>query len=136
MNFFDSFNEFLRTQELGYVYESFSFTNDKGKEFTVCLSIEEVSPDLRPEERPRFDDVRKMLDYIKEHDGEWLAADVPSLRYVGYTNMRGEDHVTISLSSIKRTKHLLTEEERECLGSAMGRRKLIELLKGKKNEDN
>ena len=61
-DFYNAFVKFLETQKFDYVCERFGFTRGD-HEFRVYLSIEEdTEGTVLPEDRPRFDDIRKMLD--------------------------------------------------------------------------
>lgn len=127
--FYIAFVEFLKTHNFnGYVDESFGFKKGR-KEYDVSLRIE-GSPEMC-EEKPRFTSLRRMLNYIAKKGEDWIPADDPSVRLIGYNDVHG-DRVTISLTDVKRGGGSLTDEERKCLQTAKGREELIKLLRKKR----
>jgi hypothetical protein len=113
--FYVAFVEFLKTHNFGdYAEESFGLKKGR-KEYDVSLRIEESSEMCA--EKPRFTSLRRMLNYIAKNGEGWIAADNPSARLVGYTDIHG-DRVTISLTDVKRGGGSLTDEERKCLQGA------------------
>lgn len=135
-SFEDALIDLFKKYKVEYASEAFVVRiNDK--DCRVNLSVEEQN---WRNDKPRFETLKELFEYMKSKEGEWISSDNPCNipRLIGFVRELpngGGDYATVSLETARHTGNL-PNYLRKLIKTAVGRQEIAERFSNVKGNEN